>query len=108
VNPTFVNVAVTVAERSAVRTLVDIPVKVVIGTGRLVEVTPVPETVSVVIAGRAEKLDALDPEAMFAYVDCGGLAAGGSYELPVQVHAPGNLTVQEVMPQSVKATLGTP
>lgn len=107
VDPTFVNVAVTVVERSATRSLDDIPVRVVIGSGRAVDISPLPDVVRVEVAGRTEKLDALDPEAVFAYVDCGGLNAGGSYELPVQVHVPGNLTVQEINPLSVKVTLGT-
>lgn len=106
VDPSIVTVEVTVEERAATRAFENVPIRVLAGSGRQVEVGLLPDTVQVVLAGRAERLDALDPAAVFAYVDCEGLDAGGSYDLPVTVHAPGSLTVQEVEPRSVKTTLG--
>ena len=107
VEPSIVTVEVTVEERAATRTFDAIPIRVVIPGGRQVEVAPFPDAVNVVLAGRAETLDALDPGALFAYVDCEGLDAGSSYQLPVTVYVPGTLTVQDVKPRSVKVTFGT-
>ena len=108
ITPSIVTVEVEVVEHSDTRTYDSIPVRVVVGGGRRVEVTPLPASVRLVVAGRKERLDDLDPEAVFAYVDCEGLDAGGTYELPVQVHVPGSLTAESVEPLTVKATLSAP
>lgn len=107
VEPSIVTVEVTVEERAATRVFDAVPIRVLVGTGRQVGVDLLPDTARVVLAGRAERLDTLDPETVFAYVDCEGLDAGNSYDLPVTVRVTGNLTVQEVEPRSVRTSLGT-
>lgn len=108
ITPEEITVQVNIIKKSDTRTWPGLPVLAVRGgadTGRLVMD---PSVADATLEGRAELLEHVAPEDVRLIVDCVGLEADGSYELPVQVHVPGlkELSVT-VVPRVVKVTVSS-
>jgi YbbR domain-containing protein len=106
VSPSNVTVEVTIVERSSTRELADVPVGALFGAGLRRRVDLSPNTVTVVLKGRADVLKSVTRDDIQAYVDCRALEDGVSYDLPVRVQTVAGVTVPSVEPPAVTITVG--
>ena len=105
VQPDVVEVTVGIAERSATRDMKDVPVKAIFGNDLPKSIKIWPAKVDLVIQGRADTLEGIDPATLLAYVDCAGLTAGAQYDLPVNVPLSNGLQIQSIEPRTVEVQL---
>ncbi|MBN1268107.1 MAG: hypothetical protein JXB04_00830 [Kiritimatiellae bacterium] len=106
VDPNKVTAEVTIVERSASKTLEEIPVKVLTGSGVRGTATVQPAKIAVRLMGRQEWLDKVGAGDVDAYVDCSGLDPAARYDLPVRVYAPPGVTVAATEPATVSVVQG--
>jgi len=105
VSPDSVSVEVTFVERAATREMKDIPVEVLVKPGTQPKVDLRPGRVTIVVKGRSELLNELQPQDLTAYIDSVSLQAGASYDLPVRVQMPSGLSVAGVEPPSINVVI---
>ncbi|MEM7392903.1 MAG: CdaR family protein [Verrucomicrobiota bacterium] len=105
-DPEWVNVEVTIRERSSNINLDQVIVRALTDPAQPAGVTIEPPVVKVVLKGRAKVLNSLELELIRAYVDCAGLESGATSKVPVQVHAPAPIEVEEIVPPAVEVRVG--
>lgn len=103
--PSNVMVEITIVERSATKDVGPLAVDVLVPPGPRLKVQVRPEDVTVTVRGRAELLKGLAGDDVRAYVDCGDLEAGSSYDLPVRVQLPSGVGAVGIEPPTVKVTI---
>lgn len=109
IEPEEIDVKVSIITRTETRNMADVPVLTIAAPGDDAEITVDPPVVSVSLEGPSERLDALSSGAVKVFVDCVGLAAPATYELPVTVHMADGGEISAVTdPKTVKVILGKP
>lgn len=103
VEPERVQVEVVITEHGATRVFDRVPVRLMsVSAGpQWPRVTVTPSTVAVTLQGKESALNAIEPEAIRAFVDCSGLNLGGKYELPVQWVVPPGVRAVQTEPSAV-------
>jgi len=105
VEPDVVEVTVKIVERSATREVKGVAVKAMLGGDIPESIQLFPAKVDLVLEGRSETLESFDPSTIQAYVDCSGLAAGATYDLPIKAQLGQGLHVQSMLPRTVEVRL---
>ncbi|MDH3346074.1 MAG: CdaR family protein [Kiritimatiellaceae bacterium] len=106
-SPDRVTVNVELVEQSESRQIEQAVVHMLRGSGDLRLMTVVPERVAIMLKGNAQRVETLEAQDMFVYVDCSALTDPGSYDLPVRVDSPEGVQVDQVAPSMVKVTVKT-
>ncbi len=103
VEPERVQVEVVITEHAATRVFDRIPVRLMSASvgPQWPRVTVTPATVAVTLQGKESALNAIEPDAVRAFVDCSGLNLGGKYELPVQWVVPPGVRAVQTDPSAV-------
>jgi YbbR domain-containing protein len=71
-------------------------------------VTMKPAVITVTLSGTPEKVDALDPKSIIAFVNCSNFKREKNriiYDLPVQLNVPAGISVDRIEPETVKASI---
>lgn len=102
--PSDVQVKVTIAGKSAGRLWKNIPVSAVVESGSSLVVDLDPLTVDVIATGRMETSAAGEKFQVRAYADCIGLTVPGVYTVPVHVNVTGD-AMAVARPDVVKVTV---
>lgn len=105
VNPPYVQVEVTIVERSATREFTNVPVMTLRGNADRLALNLSLTNAMVVVAGRNEVLETLSPQSVRAYVDCEGLLPNTTNLIPVRVHVPHRVELQQVEPTELAVTV---
>lgn len=103
--PERVDVEVVLVERSASAEFGDVPVRALVSPGRHPHAEVAPARVNVVLKGRAELLDALEADAIQAFVDCSRIDPDTRYDLPVKLHLPPRITAEVIEPPVVSVIM---
>ncbi len=103
--PERVDVEVVLVERSASAEWKDIAVRAMVSPGKHPHAEITPTRVNVVLKGRAELLDALETDAIQAFVDCSRIDADTRYDLPVTLHLPPRITAEAIEPPVVSVIM---
>lgn len=105
--PDRVLVEVALKESAALRTMENVPIKLLALPGSKSAGRVDPTRVNVVLQGRSEILGAMSVAQMRAYVDGSDLTTPARYDLPVQIHLVGvsGVRVISIEPQSVAVTI---
>ena len=105
VEPSIVQVDVTIVERSATREFSDVPVLTLFGNGRRPPLTLSQTNAQVIVEGRSEVLETLNTQSLRAYVDCNGLLPNTTNLIPVRVHVPQGVVLQQVEPTELSVVM---
>lgn len=104
--PERVEVDITLVERAATRVMEDVRVRSLFGTQVIPDTVIAPTHVTVHLVGRSEILDKLVPRDISLYVDLSGLEPGFHEALPVRVHLPPRIRLDQIEPSTVSVQLG--
>ena len=104
VDPAYVQVEVTIVERSALREFSDVRIKVLTDVAGKARVSFSRTNAMVVVQGQSEMLETLNQQSIQAYVDCEALVVPSTNQIPIRVHAPQGVTVKKVDPQDITVT----
>jgi YbbR domain-containing protein len=106
VEPDTVQVSVTLSEHGEEKVMEEVRVHALSAPELGAAVRIWPTKVQVRLTGRPDLVDALERRDLRVYVDCSELDGTASYTLPVRVHVPAGIVVQEVDPSSVEVEVG--
>jgi YbbR domain-containing protein len=104
-SPSNITVDVFISEHSGERELKEVPVSVQLSSSAKTRVSVRPAKVDVTMRGRAELLRNLQEAEVEAYVNCVGLRAGATYDLPVRVNSPAGTGALRIEPATVQAAV---
>ncbi|MBT8046459.1 MAG: hypothetical protein KJN67_04770, partial [Pontiella sp.] len=65
-----------------------------------------PQSLNITVRGQQQRIDALKPEELFAYVGCYDLMQSTGYDLPVVVDLPSGLQLVKTDPPVVHVEIG--
>lgn len=104
--PPSVTVNITIDRGTSTRKFANIPISAVLRPGGPVVTEIRPAAVTVVLYGSARVLDNLQPDAISALVDCGGIEGDKELDLPVAVRNPPGIEAAAVVsPDKVRVVL---
>lgn len=75
------------------------------GDNRVVTVEP--EQVAVILKGTPPQLEGVSLQDIYTYIDCSELTEPTEYDVPVRVHLPEGVQLDQIDPSTVKATVQT-
>ena len=102
VDPGKVSLEMELVQRSAELDIKELPIRALLKTGLSPQIVFDPPTVDVVLVGQPEVLNAVQKQALLAYVDCSNIEVAAEYELPVRIHAPPRVGVSSVTPAVIR------
>jgi len=106
IEPSRVNVRVSISERSEVRAFRALPVDVMVNPAQEeLTVTVNPVTIQVSVKGIHGALKNIDKETIKPFVDATQLKAGDRYELPVKLLLPDGISADSLNPSSVSVSI---
>jgi len=105
--PDRVAVEVSLVERFATRRLEKRPVRPLLASDDSRVVLVRPEQVDVELKGTPQRIEQLNPENVYTYVDCTDLTEPTSYEVPVRVDLPPGILIEKIEPSVVEVTVKT-
>lgn len=105
--PNRVSVSVSLVEHVDTRQFEKLPVRPLMTTNDPRTIGIFPDTVSAVLRGSPDALDALEAEEIFVYVDCTDVTELTEYELPFRVDVPEGVQVEQTEPSVVQVTVKT-
>jgi YbbR domain-containing protein len=105
--PDRVSVEVFLVERLTTRRVAKSLVRPLLASddSRIVQIRP--DQVDVVLKGSPLRIEQLNPQDVYTYVDCNDLTEPTSYEVPVRVDLPAGLQVEKIEPSVVQVTVKT-
>lgn len=104
--PDRVQVAVNIVELSARKDFADVPVSALMPAGASGVVTMKPPRVRITLQGRTQFMDSLQKAQ--AFVDCAGMKAGQTLDLPVRAPVASGVDVVSIDPPMVRVTMEAP
>jgi YbbR domain-containing protein len=103
--PDRVSVEVDLVEQVTTRRIENKTVRPLLASGasRVVQIRP--EEVAVALRGTPARMEELDPDSVYAYIDCSELTESTEYEVPVRIDAPAGVKVDQIEPAVVNITV---
>ena len=105
--PDRVSVAVSLVEHVDTRKMENNPIRSLMVSDDTKGIRIHPDMASVVLCGSPERLERLSARDIYLYVDCTQLTESTDYEVPVRVHIPAGIQVEEIEPPVVQVTVKT-
>lgn len=99
--PNWVTVEFFMEARNSVETFEKIPVRTLCAPGEKRRIKVQPETISITVQGKPQRIEQLRTADIFAYVDCHDLTESTVYDLPVVVNLPSGLQLVKTSPAVV-------
>ncbi len=106
VEPDWVSVNFSLAQRSSTQNFDEIPVRVLCVPGENRNILVHPQTVTITIKGQMQRIEQMRKADVFAYVSCTDLTENTGYDLPVVVDLPSGLHVVKTEPAAVHVDIG--
>ena len=106
VEPKRVSVEFILAERSSTKTFENVPVRVLCNPDEKRRVNLQPLTVNITVHGGQQKIEALNPDELFAYISCTELTESTGYEMPVRINLPEGVRMIKSEPAAVHVEIG--
>lgn len=104
--PERVEVDIMLVERSAKATFDEMRIKALHGATQWSQVEMKPTHASIQLVGRAELLETLTQQDIRVYVDLVGLAPDVEHEVPVLVHLPNRIRLEQIEPATIRVIVG--
>ncbi|MDD3276302.1 MAG: CdaR family protein [Kiritimatiellales bacterium] len=105
VSPERVTVEASLVERVAVRRIENSIVRPLLASDdtRVVKIRP--DKVAVTLRGSPQRIEELNPQDVYTYVDCTELTEPADYEVSVRVDLPAGLQIEKIEPAAVQVTV---
>jgi YbbR domain-containing protein len=105
VDPDWVSVEIMVEQHTSEEEFDGIPVRILCDSGEAREMELQPKSILIAVKGRAQRIEQMRPDDVFAYVDCTELTENTIYDLPVKINLPPGLQLVRTEPATVRVNV---
>ena len=107
-DPAWVSTSFEISRHNVVRELGNIPVYILSKSGETRQITVHPKAIQVTLSGSKYRMDALQSDDLFVFVDCVELTESTSYQLSVSAQLPTGVRLVKTNPSVVQVEIKTP
>jgi hypothetical protein len=107
-DPSWVSTQFEISRHNVVRELGNIPVYILCKSGETRQITVLPKAIQITLSGSKYRMDALQADDLFVFVDCVDLSESTTYQLSVSAQLPSGVRLVKTNPSVVQVEIKTP